>query len=331
MAKNRITEADLSAAGIVEDPDNPGQTVRLKDHDAPHEKMSLSELAVCISRAGQRADRFAKGESVERFTQGHAIALAHHHPDMKHGMWGKWCATNGIDRTTANRAERLYESAINQWGDKALENVCQHKLTDLYLRFRILPSPATKSGQNNGQPNSSHGGSGRGQPNESNRPGKLPPLEDFILGFVAKHQAGLSQAELVTEALKSGFKSGSNSFANMVHKTCTRLVKKNKLSRDDSMKYHLVQPPTRGECRHKLGCVTSMQVASAINYLQTFNEALDTCNFQITAESLQIVSDLLDGIKKKLPTGGTLPASPQPDLEQYQPEQIPALPEDRHA
>ena len=53
-----------------------------------------------------------------------------------------------------------------------------------------------------------------------------------------KRKAGLTQAELVSEALKGGFKSGSGNCAKMVQRACTRLVKKNKLSRDDDMKYH---------------------------------------------------------------------------------------------
>ena len=142
MANNKVTEADLAAADIMEDPENPGETLPLSNQKAdPHEKMSLTELAVCIRGAEQRAYKFAKGESVERFRQGHAVYIAHRHPEMKHGDWGKWCESNKINRTTANRYERLYEKATEEWEDKALENVCQHDLTELYVRFDILRFP----------------------------------------------------------------------------------------------------------------------------------------------------------------------------------------------
>ena len=138
MAKNKMTEA----AGFIEDPENPGQTIQFNHQEAiPHDKMSLTELAAYIQLAEQRADRFAKVESVERFRQGHAVYLAHHHPKMKHGGWGKWCEKHKITRTTANRVERLYEGATEEWEDKALENVSQRTLTDLYLRFGILRQP----------------------------------------------------------------------------------------------------------------------------------------------------------------------------------------------
>jgi hypothetical protein len=54
-------------------------------------------------------------------------------------------------------------------------------------------------------------------------------------------------------------------------------------------------------CRHKIGPLTSVQVANFLAYLRKFNTCLDALQFQITHEALKEITDLLEAVQKKLP------------------------------
>jgi hypothetical protein len=54
-------------------------------------------------------------------------------------------------------------------------------------------------------------------------------------------------------------------------------------------------------CRHKIGPLTSVQVANFLAYLRKFNVCLDALQFQITHEALKEITDLLEAALKKLP------------------------------
>jgi hypothetical protein len=54
-------------------------------------------------------------------------------------------------------------------------------------------------------------------------------------------------------------------------------------------------------CRHKIGALTSVQVANFLAYLRKFNTWLDALEFQITTESLKEMGELLEAVKQKLP------------------------------
>jgi hypothetical protein len=68
--------------------------------------------------------------------------------------------------------------------------------------------------------------------------GRQPSLESVLLGLVEASKNGLSMEEMVDKALKSGYKSNSQDFSNMVQQAVHRMMKKKVLTRnDDSMRY----------------------------------------------------------------------------------------------
>ena len=81
---------------------------------------------------------------------------------------------------------------------------------------------------------------GRGRPSKADLgiEGKQPPLEELLLELVEKSRNGLALDEMVTQALKAGYKSTSKNFHNMVQQAVGRMMKKKVLIRDnDSMRY----------------------------------------------------------------------------------------------
>jgi len=81
---------------------------------------------------------------------------------------------------------------------------------------------------------------GRGRPSKAELgvEGKQPPLEELLLELVEKSRNGLALDEMVTQALKAGYKSTSKNFHNMVQQAVGRMMKKKVLVRDnDSMRY----------------------------------------------------------------------------------------------
>jgi hypothetical protein len=139
---------DLTRLGIVEDPENPGQGILLKDVDKPNEQMDNDTLAVLAKKYEGLAARFEQQASLQRFYQGWALSIVHDRLGRgPHKGWTAFLTEHGLSRSTAHRAERLYLGARKLWGDKAEEEVAQRTLTELYLLLRILhEKPAT--GQN---------------------------------------------------------------------------------------------------------------------------------------------------------------------------------------
>jgi len=166
--------------------------------------MTLRQLADFIKETNQKADLAARTESVQRFHSGHAVYLAHRHSMMRHGQWGKWCDMNKINRMTANRAERLYEAATTKWAETALENVAQHRLTDLYVQFNILrtPSEATAPAASPQQPTPGHAAPEALEPEEP-----APEAPEPDLGTLGTLRIGPSG--VVAKAEADAFKSVS--------------------------------------------------------------------------------------------------------------------------
>ncbi len=67
---------------------------------------------------------------------------------------------------------------------------------------------------------------------------KQPSLENLLMDLLDKSKGGLTLSDLVERALKTGYRSNSQNFTNMVDQALARLRKKNTLTRDDeTMKY----------------------------------------------------------------------------------------------
>lgn len=130
---------DLTRLGIVEDPENPGQGMLLKDIDKPNEQMDNAALAALAKKYEGQAARLEQQASLQRFYQGWALCIVHDRLGRgPHKGWTAFLTEHGLARSTAYRAERLYQGARKLWGNKAEEEVAQRTLTELYLSLGIL-------------------------------------------------------------------------------------------------------------------------------------------------------------------------------------------------
>jgi hypothetical protein len=130
---------DLSRLGIVEDPENPGTGILLKDIDRPNEQMNNNTLAALAKKYEGLAAHLEQQASLQRFYQGWALCIVHDRLGRgPHKGWTAFLVEHGLARSTAHRAEKLYQGARKLWGDKAEEEVAQQPLTDLYLLLGIL-------------------------------------------------------------------------------------------------------------------------------------------------------------------------------------------------
>ena len=137
---------DLTRLGIVEDPENPGNGILLKDVDKPNEQMDNATLVALAKKYEALADRLERQASLQRFFQGWALSIVHDRLGRgPHKGWTAFLTEHGLSRSTAYRAEELYLRSCQRWGDKAEEEVAQRTLTDLYLLLGILhEKPATE-------------------------------------------------------------------------------------------------------------------------------------------------------------------------------------------
>jgi hypothetical protein len=113
---------------------DPGTHVETSEQ--PDENWSREKLAWYATRAEERAQRYAHGESAERFRLGKALHFAHQ--KTPHGQWHAWVGnTFTFTRMTAWRAEQLYLRATEKYGERAEEACGNQSINDLYLNLRL--------------------------------------------------------------------------------------------------------------------------------------------------------------------------------------------------